>query len=200
MVKELYRHFKTGKEILISPHVLFERLSVEGNATSVFKYYIALNLVLAILTPIVNILGFPSDVIHASTNAQMAAYKYSPVLEQYLVISRHFWTGILTLTFAVLNLPEFVLFYHLSAKLLGGKGGWLASLKTVVYPATPSILFGWVPYSDFIFGLWTGFFLVPGFHYFHKISWGKSTGFAAFLVGLQILYVILSGGRWLIEP
>jgi len=200
MLKELYRNFKTGKEILISPHALFERLSTEGNATSVFKYYIALNLVLVILTPIVNILGFPSDVIHASTNAQMAAYKYSPVLEQHLVISRHFWTGILTLTFAVLNLPEFVLFYHIFAKLLGGKGGWLASLKTVVYPATPSILFGWVPYSDFIFGLWTGFFLVPGFHYFHKTSWGKSTGFAAFLVGLQILYVILSGGHWLIEP
>lgn len=185
---------------MISPHAFFKQAGSERDAISVFRYYIVLSFFLAVMTPIVNIAGFPSDVIHASTNAQMAAYKYAPMIEQYLGISKHFWTGVLTIVFMSLKLPFFVLFYHVFAKLLGGKGNWLLSLKLAVYPATPAMLLGWVPYSDFIFGLWVGFFLVPGFHYFHKISWGKATAFATFLIGLQLLYVVLSGGGWLIEP
>lgn len=200
MFENLIQDFKTAKTIMIRPYAFFQRASGKADVASVFRYYVVLSLLLAILTPVVNVLGFPSDVIHASTNAQMAAYKYAPIIEQYVGITRHFWTGVLTLIFMVLKLPMFVLFYHFFAKVLGGKGGWLASLKLTVYPATPAMMFGWVPYSDFIFGLWVGFFIVPGLHYFHKISWGKSTAFTTFLMGFQILYVVLSGGGWLIEP
>jgi len=198
--KTVINDFVKAKDIMIRPYTSFKQAGSEGDAISVFRYYIVLSLLLAALTPIVNIAGFPSDVIHASTNAQMAAYKYAPMIEQCVGISRYFWTAMLTIVFMILKIPFFVLFYHVFAKLLGGKGNWLSSLKLAVYPATPAMLLGWVPYSDFIFGLWVGFFLVPGFHYFHKISWGKATAFATFLIGLQILYVVLSGGGWLIEP
>ena len=200
MMREVLYDLETGKRILIAPHALFQQLSDNVDAGSVFRYYVFFSLILATLTPIINILGFPSDVIHASTNAQMTAYKYSPMMEQLSGISRHLWTGVLTIAFMILKLPVFVLFYHGCAKLLGGTESWLASLKLTVYPATPAMLFGWVSYSDFLFGLWAGFFSVPGLHYFHKISWGKATAFAAFMVGFQILYVVLSGGGWLIEP
>jgi len=196
----LMQHLETAKTIMIRPYTFFQKGSNKDGAGSVFQYYVVLSLLLAILTPIINILGFPSDVIHASTNAQMAAYKYAPMIEQLLGVSKHLWTGVLTMIFMTLNLPEFVLFYHVFAKLLGGKGDWLASLKLTVYPATPAMLLGWVPYSDFIFGLWVGFLIVPGLYYYHKISWGKSIAFTTFLLGLQILYVVLSGGGWLIEP
>ena len=196
----LMQHLETAKTVMIRPYTFFQKGSDKEGAGSVFQYYVVLSILLAILTPIINIFGFPSDVIHASTNAQMAAYKYAPMIEQILGVSRHLWTGVLTLVFMVLKLPGFVLFYHVFAKLLGGKGDWLASLKLAVYPATPAMLFGWVPYSDFIFGLWVGFFIVPGLYYYHEISWGKSIAFTTFLLGLQILYVVLSGGGWLIEP
>jgi hypothetical protein len=200
MIKEVLNDLEMGKRILIAPHALFQRLSNGVDAASVFRYYVISSLILATLTPIVNILGFPSDVIHASTNAQMTAYKYSPMMEHLTGISRHIWTGLLTIAFMILKLPVFVLFYHICAKLLGSKENWVSSLKLTVYPATPAMLFGWVPYSDFLFGLWAGLFSVPGLHYFHKIPWGKATAFAAFMVGFQILYVVLSGGGWLIEP
>ncbi len=199
-LKMIIGDFATAKNIMIRPYAFFKQARDEQNPASVFRYYVLLSFFLAVMTPVANAAGFPSDVIHASTNAQMAAYKYAPMIVKYLGISRHFWTGVLTIIFMLLKLPFFVLFYHVFAKLLGGKGNWLASLKLTVYPATPAMLLGWVPYSDFIFGLWVGFFLVPGLHYFHKVSWGKSTAFAAFLMGIQILYVILSGGGWLIEP
>ncbi len=200
MMKEVLSDLKTGQRILIAPHALFQRLSNGVEVGGVFRYYVISSLILATLTPIVNILGFPSDVIHASTNAQMTAYKYSPMMEQLTGLSRYLWTGLFTIAFMILKLPVFVLFYHVCVKLLGSTEGWLASLKLTVYPATPAMLFGWVPYSDFLFGLWTGFFSVPGLHYFHKISWGKATAFASFMVGLQILYIVLTGGGWLIEP
>jgi len=69
-----------------------------------------------------------------------------------------------------------------------------------IYPATPALLFGWLLYSDFIFGLWVGFFLVPAFHYLHEVSWGRSVAFVTILIGVQILYVVLTGEGWLIEP
>lgn len=70
----------------------------------------------------------------------------------------------------------------------------------VVYPAKPALLFGWVPFSDFIFGLWVGFFLVPAFRCLHGVSWGRSIAFVTVLMEVQILYVVLTGGGWLIEP
>lgn len=109
-------------------------------------------------------------------------------------------SGGLTLLLMLVKLPAFVAFYHLFDLLLGGKGGLLSSLKVAVYPATPAILFGWVPYSDFIFGLWVGFFLVPALHYLHGVSWGRSIAFVTLLLGIQTLYVVLTGGGWLIEP
>ena len=82
----------------------------------------------------------------------------------------------------------------------GREGGWLASLKVAIYPATPALLFGWLLYSDFIFGLWVGFFLVPAFHYLHDVSWGRSVAYVTVLIGVQILYVVLTGEGWLLEP
>ena len=200
MFEEVKKDFRTAKSIVSHPYDFFQKVVTTSDASEVFKYYVVLSAFLALLTPIINIAGFPSDVIHASTNAQMAAYKFSPLLEQSFGLSRHVWTGVLTLVLMLLKLPAFIAFYHLFAILLGGKGGWLASLKVAVYPATPAMLFGWVPYSDFIFGLWVGFLLVPAFRYLHGVSWGKSIAFVTFLMGLQIIYVVLTGGGWLIEP
>jgi hypothetical protein len=200
MFRQTRQDLAMAKEIMTRPYAFFRESKSGADVVSVVRYYLVLSVLLAILTPVVNMAGFPSDVVHASTNAQMAAYKYAPVIEQYVGLSRHVWTGMLTVVFMGLKLPFFVLFYHVVAKLLGGTGSWLASLKLTVYPATPAMLFGWVPYSDFIFGLWVGFFLVPAFHYCHEIPWGKATAFVTVLMGLQILYVVLSGGGWLIEP
>ncbi len=200
MMEEALTTLVTAKRILIAPHALFQRLSDDEGAGRVIRYYVLLSLILATLTPCINLLGIPSDVVHASTNAQMTAYKYASWMEHVFGASRHLWTGLLTFTFMIVKLPAFVLFYHGCAKLLGSKEGGVASLKLTVYPATPAMLFGWVPYSDFLFGLWAGLLSVPGFHYFHKIPWGKATAFATFMIGLQILYVVVSGGGWLIEP
>ena len=70
----------------------------------------------------------------------------------------------------------------------------------VVYPGTPAMLLGGDPFSDFIFGLWVAFLYVPALRYLHDIEWGKAIAFVTFMVGLQILYVVLTGGGWLIEP
>ncbi len=196
----LQRDLGTARRVFTQPYDFFERDVARIGVMEAIRYYVALSAVLATLTPVMNVAGFPSDVVHASTNAQMAAFKYSPLLEQQLGASRYLWTGALTFGFMLAKLPFFVAFYHVFALLLGGKGSLLSSLKLAVYPATPALLLGWVPYSDFIFGLWVAFFLVPAFRYLHGVSWGRSIAFVNIMIGLQILYVVLTGGGWLIEP
>ena len=200
MFAMLTSDLKTAKRVMTQPYAFFHGDVARIGVTEALRYYMMLSLILAILTPMINLAGFPSDVIHASTNAQMAAFKYSPLLEQQLAVSRHLWTGALTLLMMLAKLPFFIAFYHVFALILGGRGNLLASLKLAVYPATPAMLFGWVPYSDFIFGLWVAFFLVPAFRYLHNVTWGKSIAFVTIMIGLQILYVVLTGGGWLIEP
>ena len=200
MPKETMGVLKTAMRVMTRPYDFLKSEAASINVRDVVRYYVALSVILAFMTPLANIAGFPSDVIHASTNAQMGAYRYSSLLEQWLGASRHLWTGALTLVLMLVKLPVFVAFYHIFALLLGGKGDLKASLKVAVYPATPAMLFGWVPYSDFLFGLWVAFFLVPAFRYLHEVRWGRAIAFVTVMVGLQILYVVLTCGGWLIEP
>jgi hypothetical protein len=190
----------TARKMMTHPYDFLMGEAASRGTWGVVRYYAVLSLILALLTPVANIAGFPSDVIHASTNAQMGAYKYAPQLEQITGLSRHLWTGILTVLLMMVKLPFFVAFFHVFALLLGGKGDLGASLRVVVYPGTPAMLLGWVPFSDFIFGLWVAFLYVPALRYLHDIGWGKAIAFVTFMVGLQILYVVLTGGGWLIEP
>lgn len=200
MLRALRGDLGTARRVIVYPYDFMMGEAASRGTREVVRYYAVLSLFLAVLTPLINIAGFPSDVVHASTNAQMGAYKYAPQLEQITGVSRHVWTGLLTLLLMLVKLPLFVAFFHVFSKLLGGKGDLGASLRVVVYPGTPAMLFGWVPFSDFIFGLWVGFLYVPALRYLHDIQWGKAIAFVTFMMGLQILYVVLTGGGWLIEP
>ena len=191
---------ETAMRVMAQPYNFLMGEATSRSTMEVVRYYAILSLVLALLTPLANIAGFPSDVIHASTNAQMGAYKYAPLVEELTGVSRHVWTGVLTFLLMLVKLPFFVAFFHTFALLLGGKGDLGASLRLVVYAGTPAILLGWVPYSDFIFGLWVGFLYVPALKYLHGVKWGRAVAFVTFMMGLQILYVVLTGGGWLIEP
>ena len=200
MLRALKADIETAMTVMAQPYDFLMGEASSRGTRGVVRYYAVLSLVLALLTPLANIAGFPSDVIHASTNAQMGAYKYAPLVEEVTGVSRHAWTGVLTFLLMLVKLPFFVAFFHAFALLLGGKGGLGASLRLVVYAGTPAMLLGWVPYSDFVFGLWVGFLYVPALKYLHGVQWGRAVAFVTFMMGLQILYVVLTGGGWLIEP
>ena len=200
MLRALRGDLGTAMTVMARPYDFLMEEAASRGTREVVRYYTVLSLVLALLTPLANVAGFPSDVVHASTNAQMGAYKYAPLVEELTGVSCHFWTGVLTFLLMLVKLPFFMAFFHVFALLLGGKGGLGASLRLVVYAGTPAMLLGWVPYSDFIFGLWVGFLYVPALRYLHGVQWGRAVAFVTFMMGLQILYVVLTGGGWLIEP
>ena len=199
MLRALRGDLGNAMTVMVRPYDFLMEEAASRGTRKVVRYYAVLSLVLALLTPLANVAGFPSDVVHASTNAQMGAYKYAPLVEELTGVSRHVWTGVLTFLLMMVKLPFFVVFFHAFALLLGGKGDLGASLRLVVYAGTPAMLLGWVPYSDFIFGLWVGFLYVPALRYLHGVHWGRAVAFGTFLMGLQILYVVLTGGGWLIE-
>jgi hypothetical protein len=39
--------------------------------------------------------------------------------------------------------------------LLGGRRGYLQTLKAITFGSTPAMLFGWIPFAGFLAGIWS---------------------------------------------
>ena len=89
MLESVTEDLGIARKVMTHPYDFLMGEAASRETWGVVRYYAVLSLILALLTPVANIAGFPSDVIHASTNAQMGAYKYAPQLEQITGLSRH---------------------------------------------------------------------------------------------------------------
>jgi hypothetical protein len=79
----------TAVRVMTRPYDFLMGEAQSRGAGEAVRFYAVLSLLLALMTPLANIAGFPSDVVHASTNAQMGAYKYAPMLEEATGVTRH---------------------------------------------------------------------------------------------------------------
>ncbi len=76
---------------------------------------------------------------------------------------------------------------HLFVLLVGGRMGLGATLKAVIYAATPSLLFGWIPLVGFFAGLWALVLEVLAIRELHEIS----TARAIFAVAIPFAIVVI---------
>lgn len=159
------------------------------------RFFLVLNIFLALLTPVVNWLHIPSDIIHSGTNAQMGAFVQAPLLEASTGISRYFWVAILTYFGNFLKFPLLGILFHGFAKAMRGRGTVNDSFKVSIYSTAPVLLLGWVPYFGLISGLWVGYLYVVGFWKLHSISMGKAIALVNLLIGIQLVWALVFG--WL---
>ena len=161
----------------------------------IVRFYLVLNIVLALLTPIVNYFHIPCDIVHAGTNAQMGAFVMAPDLEATTGISRYFWVAVITYVYNIAKLPILGLMFHVFAIILKGDGALIDSFKVGVYAAAPVLLLGWVPYFGLISGLWVGYLYVVAFRQLHNTSLGPTIALVNLMIGVQLVWAFVFG--WL---
>jgi hypothetical protein len=180
-------------QVIAHPFAFFEREQTVKGYWPVLRFYLLLNVILALLTPMVNWFGVPSNIVHAGTNAQMGAYVWAPVLEAATGVSRYLWVAVLTYVGNALRFPLLGVLFHAFAKLLRGSGSLLASFKVSVYATAPMLLLGWIPYFGLISGLWVGYLYVVALNRLHDIGWGPAIAFINVLIGVQLVWAFTFG-------
>jgi hypothetical protein len=192
--------FRKSLSFITNPEHAFEAEVGIRNYWPMLRFFLVLNIVLAILTPIVNWFHVPSDIVHAGTNAQMGAYLQAPLLESSTGISRYIWVALLTYFGNFLKFPVLGILFHGFAKAMRGTGSLNDSFKVSIYSTAPVLLLGWVPYFGLISGLWVGYLYVVGFWKLHNISMGKAIALVNLLIGIQLVWAFVFGWIGSSEP
>lgn len=111
------------------------------------------------------------------------------------------WVSVIILAIIMVVLTLFLVFIvgawlHLWVYLLGGKKGYMQTMKAVMYGSTPYMLIGWIPIiGGFIGGLWSLVVEILGIRELHGISTGRVI--AAYLIAVIIpIIVIMLVASW----
>ena len=153
------------KFILREPAKFFAKIDAERGYKKPFLYYALLSFMLSILATIVS-------VIISSTN-------------DILVYFIRQWVSFLVFIFLGTALIHFFVY------LFGGRNGYLNSFKSATYAATPALLLGWIPFVEFIAGIYSAFYLYPkGLSILHDISFMRAF-FAVLLPAVIIITIVL---------
>ncbi|MEI6841758.1 MAG: YIP1 family protein [Methanomicrobiales archaeon] len=187
----MVRNFvETVKGFITAPVVTFQR-SRDDSFGQVFTYFIILLLTNAILTTVIVIAGMSVSYLFWAISGLGQVY---PV-----IFFEYFFGG------GVSAVPQSVFLFlfvggivgvfvcsawlHLFVRLLGGRKGYLQTLKSLMYGMTPTLLLGWVPYISFIGPVWSFVLEVLGIRELQEMSVGKAV--AAVLVAMVVAVIII---------
>lgn len=162
------------KNVLMTPSDFFKEVVKETGITEAFKYLLVIGLIsLAINFVVSSIIG-------------IALSALNPIFAMFGVVTYFLLIG----AFIVIIFAPFIgaAILHLFIKLFGGTSDYSATYKTVVYSSTPSMLFGWIPFINYVMYIYNFYLLWRGTSIMHKMSMGRA--FLALLI-LIIIPVLL---------
>lgn len=179
---------RTLIRMLREPAEHFEAVRAEG-AREPATFLLGVSAVIAVFTPLVNYLGWPSTDLSSSLQAQILAWRAT---EAYLLPRLGGWAYVaeaaLIVLLAVALAGMLSVFIHLLYRLLGGRGPLLNAWKAVCYGVGPCVLLGWVPYWSLFVATWS---LILQFYYAPKVLYrlreGRAVGILAIVVGATLL-------------
>ena len=172
------------KGFLFAPVETFGKVK-SADIGDALKYFIVILLINVILTSIVTLI-IASAVIAVIEQAFSGLGIALPLAAGVGIIIWAIIIIVLTLVFVFIVGAWF----HLWVYLLGGKKGYIETMKAVMYGCTPYMIIGWVPIiGPFIGGLWSIVVEILGIRELHGISTGRAV--AAYLVAVIILFIIL---------
>jgi len=178
-------YFELMKGFLLSPVETFQKVRDTDLGDSL-KYYLILLVINAVLSAIVGI-------------AMVSAIwmTFSGFFEQ-MGLPLPAIAGAGVVLFALLMIiVQFVIVFivaawlHLFVYLLGGRKGYLQTLKSVTFGSTPAMLFGWIPFIGMLAGIWSFALEILGIRELHEITTGKAA-LAVILAILVILIIVIA--------
>lgn len=124
------------------PEAFFDSARPEGYREP-FLFLLWVSAVIALFTPIVNFLGWPSPDQTSAYQAQIMAWR---ITSQHLLPRLGHWAYVvevfLILALATLLAPVVAAFVHALFRLAGGQGPFLNAWKAVCYGVGPCVLLG----------------------------------------------------------
>jgi hypothetical protein len=183
-----------ARMMLIRPDELLELIREESPRDTLI-YLAEWSIWLGLLTALTNLLGFPCNLLNSGTNPQLFAYQdIAPLIEQTTGVP--LWIIMFPLVWVLMMafVPLVSVFNHLLFKLLRGQGDFWSTVRFFVYPATPVLLFGWIPYlGGTVIAFWTAAIYPLALRRLHRFSWGLAVLFVGILMGVQIGRIFLTG-------
>lgn len=183
-----------ARMMLIRPDEMLESVREESPRDTLI-YLAGWSIWLGLLTALTNLLGFPCNLLNSGTNPQLFAYQdIAPLIGQTTGVPR--WIIMFPLVWVLMMafVPLVSVFYHLLFKLLRGQGDFWSTLRFFVYPATPVLLFGWIPYlGGTVIAFWTAAIYPLALRRLHRFTWGLAVLFVGILMGVQIGRIFLTG-------
>ncbi|WP_456486993.1 YIP1 family protein [Candidatus Alkanophaga liquidiphilum] len=183
------------KGLLLSPAATFRAVRDEtlGNA---FVYFLVLLVVFGVLlaAALAALLVIFAKYFPQPLTAEL------PVGVSVAVLGGFMFAGMLIYALIVGIIGIFImgLWLHLWVFAFGGRRGVSQTLKACMYAATPSLLFGWVPFVGIVFALWALALQIIGIRELHEISTGKAV--AAVLVSIAVVVAFVVALIFLVLP
>jgi len=184
---------ETAKGFLMQPVQAFQKARrIElGDA---IKYFIILLIINAILTVIVDLIM--GSAILSAINQAMGQLGMGEI---FLAETIGVAIGAIVLVIVSL-IMVFIIggWLHLFVYLLGGRKGYLETVKALIFGSTPYMLIGWIPLVGIIIGgIWSLILSILGIRELHQISTGRAAG-AVILAAIIIVIIIALIAAWFI--
>ncbi len=180
--------------MLREPAEFFEAVRTEGYREPLV-FLSQVSAVIALFTPVVNYLGWPSTDRTSTYQAQILAWR---ITSEELLPRLGGWAYVveapLILAFSLIIALFLAGFLHLIYRLLGGQGPILNAWKATCYGVGPCVLLGWVPYWTLFVGAWSFVLqLYYGPKVLYRMREGRALLILAGLVGATLLEFATKG-------
>ena len=172
------------KGVLLSPTETFRKVR-PADLGETLKYYLILVVIYTILSVII--------ILVALSSAWAVIAALFPALG--LTAPAVAGLGIILIAIILIFVHLLMLFIggawlHLWVWLLGGRKGYMMTLKAVAYGDTPYFLIGWIPFIGIIGAVWSFALWIIGVKELHEISTGRAAA-AVILAAVVVLILVI---------
>ncbi|HON81008.1 MAG TPA: YIP1 family protein [Methanoregulaceae archaeon] len=169
--------------MLFSPVETFQKVKT-ADLGDALKYFLILVLINTVLSVIISLVVLSSMWV-----------VYSSIYESLgIVVPATIGAGMVAIAILMIFGSIFILFIaaawlHLWVYILGGRKGYIETLKAIAYGATPELLIGWIPFIGFIGSIWSFILTILGVRELQEMSTGKAA--AAAIIAVVVLAIII---------
>jgi hypothetical protein len=159
---------------IMKPVETFQKVK-ESSLGDAFVYYLILLVINAILSAIVLAIGLSA----------MSIYQSLPGMKGAVPLVMFFGT----LIGGIIGIFIGGAWLHIFVWALGGKKGYVQTVKSIMYGSTPGLLLSWIPIVGFIGAIWTVILDIFGLKELQEMSIGRAV--AAVVIAGVILIIII---------
>jgi hypothetical protein len=171
------------KGFLLSPVETFQKVR-KADLGDALKYYMILVVIHAVLNVIISLVAVSAIWVAFSSIFENLGIVVPAIVGFGIIIA-----AILMIFIYLLVLFIGAAWLYIFVFLLGGRKGYVETLKAIGYGSTPFFLLGWIPLIGFIGAIWSFVLAIFGVRELQAMSTGRAA--AAVILAVVVLLIII---------